>query len=48
MMIVDDMVLGYLVDEPWLWELAISLKIIGKPNPAELALYPESIHRQLI
>ena len=47
-MIVNDMVLGYLVDEPWLRELAISLKIIGKPNPAELALYPESIRNQLI
>ena len=47
-MIVDDMVLGYLVDEPWLRELAIWLRIIGKPNLAELALYPKSIHRQLI
>ena len=47
-MIVNDMVLGYLVNEPWLRELAKSLKIIGKPNPALLALYPESVHRQLV
>ena len=44
----DEMVLGYLADEIWLRDLARHANVIGKPNPARLALYPESIHRRFI
>lgn len=42
-MLDDETVLGYLVDEVWLRELAIDANLIVEPNPARLALYPESI-----
>ncbi|ETW75861.1 hypothetical protein HETIRDRAFT_329536 [Heterobasidion irregulare TC 32-1] len=48
MIIEDDMVLGYLVDEVWLWRLAKKFGYIGTPNPAYLALYQEECHTRLM
>ena len=44
----ENMVLGYLVDEIWMWKLAKKLRYIGTPNPAYLVLYKEECHTRLI
>ena len=48
MIIGEDRVLGYLVDEIWLWNLAKKFGYIGDPNPAYLALYQEECHSELM